>query len=138
MNQKILALALSTTLLLPFTAQAEDFTIINNTDSYGTIKIGYTPCSSYLGSTGIISPHETHVFSHALMKMACGKSCTAYFYPNKNCSGTSPGNANLDEKVGVVSYQNNDPEHYKVSGSGFNFTVDPVSQGLFGWIKRFV
>lgn len=139
MNKLTLAsTCLISLLALPLAAQADDFTITNNTDAFGTIKIGYSPCSSNLGSSGIVSPHEVHVFSHTMMKMFCGSSCTAYIYPNNNCNGKEMGTAKIDSKVGVVSYTNNDEEHFVVSGSGFNFTIDPANQGFKYWLSSLI
>ncbi len=136
-KKRIIAIScLLTVLSCPVIANADDFVISNNTDLYGSLTLGYSPCSSSLGSEGIVKPHEAHVFSHKLLSLFCGSSCTAYIYPNNNCSGTALGTAKIDYKAGVVSYTNNDEEHYKVTGSGFNFTIDPVNNGLKGWLNR--
>lgn len=140
MQRKIYtALIIASISSLPMIASAgEDFVITNNTDSYGTVSIGYAPCSSTIGSDGVVKPHEVHTFSHNLMKIFCGSSCTVTLYPNEHCSGKPIGSAKIDSKVGVVSYENKDEEHYRVSGSGFNFTIDQVGNWLRSWFKKFV
>lgn len=116
-------LVLVSVLAATSSAYAEDFVITNNTDTYGTVSLRHSPCSSNIGSSGVLKPHEVHSFSHTLLKLFCGSSCTVYLYPNDHCGGTAMGTATIDEKQGVASYTNNDEEHFRVSGSGFNFTI---------------
>lgn len=138
MKKFTLASCMIALLSLPLAASADDFIVTNNTDIFGTLKIGYSPCSSNLGSSGIVSPHEVHRFSHTMMKMFCGSSCTAYIYANNNCNGKEMGTAKIDSKVGVVSYTNKDQEHYVVNGSGFNFTIDPINLGFGHWLSSLI
>lgn len=117
-------------------AGEHDFNINNNTDSYGTIKIGFYPCSSMMGSSGIIKPHSVHVFTHSTIKMICGKSCNANFYPSNNCTGKIIGTAKLDPQEGVLSFTNNDEEHYQVEGSGFDFTINEIKNSFRDFLQR--
>lgn len=119
-------------------AYSEDFVVTNNTDTYGSASLLHSPCSSNIGSSGVLKPHEVHTFSHTLIRLFCGSSCTVYLYPNDHCGGSPMGSAKIDDKLGVVSYTNNDEEHFRVSGSGFNFTIDNAGSWIKNWLKRFI
>ena len=128
MKKRILALScLMAMIALPAMANTGDFNITNNSDTYGTIQIGYFPCSSWAGEEGIMKPHALHVFTHTLISTICGKSCSADFYPSNNCSGKIIGTAKIDEDLGVISYTNNDEAHYSITGAGFDFTINQIS-----------
>lgn len=120
----------------PAIAHTDDFVVVNNTDLYGSLSLAYSPCSSNVGSEGIVKPHEAHVFSHTIISLFCGSSCTVFIYPNNNCTGPELGTAKVSASNGVLSFTNNDEAHYHVSGSGFNFTIDPANNGFKSWLKR--
>lgn len=132
------ALIIST---LPVLAYA-DITVDNNTNSSGSGKFYYSPCSSVVpNGRGIIHPHQQgFTIPSFIIKMFCGNSdCQAYIYNSTDCSGDVAGTAVINADNGVIGTPTYDKKVYKVTGSGNKLTIDPVDkqQGVWGWFKSF-
>lgn len=125
----LIALAISP---LPLFAYS-NIDVINNTDSYGTGYINFSPCSASAGDKGILKPHATFSVPESAIKLFCGSSCDAHVFASKSCSGKEIAKVKIDSKKGVTSITNYDKEHYNISGGGTSVTIDPVAQGLSDW-----
>ena len=139
MNIKKLFIGGFISFILPVLAYAvTDFTILNNTDSYGTgrFEADFCPCSAVAGGSGIAAPHGSIVVPGPLMFMYChpGKPCYAKLYVNTSCSGDPIARVQMDKDAGFVNIENLNSD-YVVSGSGSTIKIDPASGKILNWFK---
>lgn len=122
-------------------AQAADINIHNNTDSYGTAKFTYSPCSSKLGDKGIVQPHQTNfTVPQAVLDTFCRvTTCDAHIFLTKDCSGTEAVTATVDRNKGVIDIKNHVSDRYIITGSGTDITITQIDKNkswfksLFSW-----
>ena len=127
-----LAIALLAT--LPTVAMA-DITINNNTQLYGTGKMGISPCSKIAGNKGIIQPgQQGFKVPQAILDFYCIGSCTAKVYMDKECD-KEVASVKISNKDGVVKVDNHFPEQFDVVGLGKNITINQKS-GFEQFINR--
>lgn len=133
--KQIVALCFLALCTLPVIAHA-DIDVVNNTETYGTAKMG-DKCSAYIGDAGVIKPHSSMVIPQFLLNTLCLFSdCEANIYASNNCDGRVVGTATLNRNKGVTRVQTLDRENYELLGRGNNITINSTHRGRFvDWIK---
>jgi len=132
-HKKAALLSVLSVILLPIFAHAADINLVNNTDSYGTGKVGFL-CSDLAGNDGRVKPHSTFTVKQNALDLVCSGTCEAEVFLTKNCSGKTIAKAKLDNKKGVISVTNLDKVHYTISGGGTNITIDQITNGWPKWL----
>lgn len=99
-------------LIISVTAYAyPDITIHNDTNLFGTAKVGSSPCSSAI-SGGVLAPKTSRAVPGFVFDMYCAYTeCKAEFYANKNCSGESLATANIN-RTGVTNVETHNTDFY--------------------------
>lgn len=137
MKSKISLFALCT---LSSSLALADITVSNNTDLYGTAKVGFI-CSAIAGDRGIIHPQQQDfvIPTYALKEFCSNKPCSARIYATEHCDrgGSQPlatvQIAYPDGMVGEPVYST--PQQIKISGGGDHVYVDPIGSRFGRWVK---
>lgn len=112
-------------LSVPFSLQAANLTIKNETNRDSTSIINHGACSTILGSSGVTKAHTTNVVSESTLLKACflnRTNCQADVYMSNNCSGQKVATAIFDVYTGLKSVQVFDSS-YTFDGNAFSIII---------------
>lgn len=116
-----------------------DIEVVNSTDSYGTARLGISPCSAAIGDSGVMKPHHSLNVPQSVIGLYCSfADCDAHIYLSKDCSGPELAKARVNVEKGVIGMENFDPEHFSIVGSGHHIVIVPVNKNKSSnWFSRF-
>ncbi|OGT63813.1 MAG: hypothetical protein A3E85_05180 [Gammaproteobacteria bacterium RIFCSPHIGHO2_12_FULL_45_12] len=127
---------------LPLISEANDLTIINNTNFNSTSIINNGKCSSKVlpFGKGTTKAHTTNVITSSLVNLAClatpsPKVCQADVYMADDCGGSRIATAYFDTKTGMQSVTLYD-QSYRITGTGFTITLDGGPSFLSRFFNR--
>lgn len=114
-SKKLAAAALAFVVTFPVITHA-DITVYNNTNAYSSGQLSSSPCSSIIGSRGVLGPKSSVNIPQVVFDMYCPTTCEVHVFMNKSCSGKKVATLQVDHEKGVMSIQNHG--QYTLTGGG--------------------
>jgi hypothetical protein len=116
---------------LPMVSYA-DFNVTNHSKASATsdafnASTGYqSPCSSYLGATGIMEPNSTIAIPDWTVNMVCAPKCQVNVYMDRNCKARKIATVTISPKDGIGEPNNlpNAEGFYLVKKSKTEMTIE--------------